>query len=163
VGSWWDEIVANFSDLPSSEFIVRLALRLSMAALLGGALGFERKRAGKSAGLRTHMLVSLGSALFVVVPQQAGVSTADLSRVIQGVISGMGFLGAGAILKRSDDAEVKGLTTAAGLWLTCAIGIAVGLGREASAALGTLLALLILTAVGRVSSRLEHDKRSGLD
>jgi putative Mg2+ transporter-C (MgtC) family protein len=163
VGSWWDEIVANFSDLPSSEFIVRLALRLSMAALLGGALGFERKRAGKSAGLRTHMLVSLGSALFVVVPQQAGVSTADLSRVIQGVISGMGFLGAGAILKRSDDAEVKGLTTAAGLWLTCAIGIAVGLGREASAALGTLLALLILTAVGRVSSRLEQDKRSGLD
>lgn len=163
MGSWWDEIVANFSDLPSSEFIVRLALRLSMAALLGGALGFERKRAGKSAGLRTHMLVSLGSALFVVVPQQAGVSTADLSRVIQGVISGMGFLGAGAILKRSDDAEVKGLTTAAGLWLTCAIGIAVGLGREASAALGTLLALLILTAVGRVSSRLEQDKRSGLD
>lgn len=163
MGSWWDEIVANFSDLPSSEFIVRLALRLSMAALLGGALGFERKWAGKSAGLRTHMLVSLGSALFVVVPQQAGVSSADLSRVIQGVISGMGFIGAGAILKRSDAAEVQGLTTAAGLWLTCAIGIAVGLGREASAALGTMLALVILTAVHRVSEWLESGKRSGLD
>jgi len=163
VGSWWDEVVANFSDLPSAEFVVRIALRLSMAALLGGALGFERKWAGKSAGLRTHMLVSLGSALFVVVPQQAGVSSAELSRVIQGVVSGMGFIGAGAILKRSDEEEVKGLTTAAGLWLTCAIGVAVGLGREATALLGTMLALLILTAVGRVSSWLEDEKRGGLE
>ncbi len=163
MGSWWDEIVSNFSDLPSSEFIVRLAVRLCMAALLGGALGFERKWAGKSAGLRTHMLVSLGSALFVLVPQQSGVSSSDLSRVIQGVISGMGFIGAGAILKRSEDSEVKGLTTAAGLWLTCAVGIAVGLGRIASALLGTALALLILTAVDRVSRWLEDDRPGGLD
>ena len=159
---WWDEIVANFSDLPSFEFVIRLAVRLSIAALLGGAVGSQREWSGKSAGLRTHMLVALGSALFVVVPQQAGVSSSDLSRIIQGVISGMGFLGAGAILKPSDANEVKGLTTAAGLWLTCAIGIAVGLGRLASAVLGTLLALLILTAVHRVSAWLEERKGGGL-
>ncbi len=78
------------------------------------------------------------------MPQQAGLSNADLSRVIQGLAAGIGFVGAGAILKEGEGGRIKGLTTAAGIWLTAAVGVAVGLGREASAVLGTLLALVIL-------------------
>ena len=76
---------------------------------------------------------------------------ADLGRAIQGLVTGIGFIGAGAILKRPEQEEVQGLTTAAGLWLTAAVGMAVGLGREASAILGTFLALLILSAAQGIS------------
>jgi len=76
----WQGVVEDFSDLPSLNEVVRLAVRLILAAILGGLLGFDRERAGKAAGLRTHMLVSLGSALFIVIPQQAGMNSADLSR-----------------------------------------------------------------------------------
>ena len=86
------------------------------------------------------MLVALGAALFVLVPQQAGVTAADMTRVLQGLVAGIGFLGAGAILKKGDEGEIEGLTTAAGIWLTAAIGIAAGMGREASAVLSTVLA-----------------------
>jgi putative Mg2+ transporter-C (MgtC) family protein len=99
------------------------------------------------------MLVSLGAALFVLVPQQAGLEVADMSRVIQGVIAGVGFLGAGAIVKYQREGDVRGLTTAAGVWLTAAIGIACGLGRESTALLSTLLALAILTLVPRLFDR----------
>ena len=145
---WWQEVcntvVSEFSDLPSITEVTRVTLRLALAAMLGGLLGFERERSGKAAGLRTHMLVSLGAALFVLVPQQAGISEAGLTRVIQGVVTGVGFLGAGTILKSPNEETIKGLTTAAGLWLTAAIGVAAGLGREATAVLSTLLALIIL-------------------
>lgn len=160
MGTWADGIAGDFSDLPSLGVVAKIAVRLAMAALLGGAVGFERRWSDKPAGLRTHMLVALGSALFVLVPQQAGLTGSDLSRVIQGIVSGIGFIGAGSILKLTDRAEVKGLTTAAGLWLTCAIGVAVGLGREGSAVLGTVLTLLILTLVHRVSVRLGGDRDS---
>lgn len=137
---------ADFSDLPDAGQAASLLLRLLMAALLGGALGYERKRAGKSAGIRTHMLVSLGAALFVLIPQQAGASPSDITRVLQGVVTGIGFLGAGTILK-DDRGEVRGLTTAAGIWLTAAIGVAAGMGRVGSAILSAILALLILSAL----------------
>src|SRR5690606_30084288 len=91
--------------------------------------------------LRTHMLVCLGAALFVLAPLQAGMSMEDVSRVIQGLVTGIGFLGAGTILKGQSPQDVHGLTTAAGVWLTAAIGVAVGLGHEATAVLTTLLAL----------------------
>lgn len=93
------------------------------------------------------MLVALGSALFVLVPLPAGTDICDMSRVLQGVIAGIGFLGAGAILKSSDDQQVRGLTTAASIWLTAAVGIAAGMGREATTVLSTLFALLILLAL----------------
>ena len=93
-----------------------MTVRLLLAALCGGLLGFERGRAGKEAGLRTHMLVTLGVAFFVLIPQQAGVSPGDMNRVIQGIITGIGFIGAGTILKLSEREEVRGLTTAAGIW-----------------------------------------------
>lgn len=148
---WWMESwVTNqgeFSDLPDATEVPRLCLRLLVAVVLGGILGYERERTGAAAGFRTHMLVALGSALFVLVPLQAGTDISDMSRVLQGVIAGIGFLGAGAILKSSDDQKVRGLTTAASIWLTAAVGIAAGMGREATAVLSTLFALLILLAL----------------
>jgi putative Mg2+ transporter-C (MgtC) family protein len=145
----WRTIQADFSDLPGVAQITQMTLRLLLAALCGGLLGFERERAGKEAGLRTHMLVALGAAFFVLIPQQAGVSPSDISRVLQGIITGIGFIGAGTILKLNDREEVRGLTTAAGIWLTAAVGIAAGMGREASAVLGTVLALAILSLLPR--------------
>lgn len=154
-GSWHTiarTVASEFSDLTDVEQITRLVVRLVLSALLGGLLGLERELHGKAAGVRTHMLVSLGAALFVLVPQQAGMDSAALSRVIQGVVAGVGFLCAGTILKLGDgnvsNDHVKGLTTAAGLWLTAAIGIASGLGREMTAVLTTLLAIGILSLEG---------------
>jgi len=142
-----DTLVSEFSDVPDAGQVTRIVLRLVLAALLGGILGYERERHGKAAGVRTHMLVALGAALFVLVPKEAGVSNADLTRVIQGIVAGIGFLGAGAIIKGSAEESVKGLTTAAGIWLTAAIGIACGLGRESTAVLSALLAFVILALV----------------
>jgi putative Mg2+ transporter-C (MgtC) family protein len=154
VGIWLQEAFAglreDFSDLPDVAHATRIAVRLLLAALLGGLLGYQRGQAGKEAGLRTYMLVSLGAALFIVIPQQAHMTVADLSRVIQGLITGVGFLGAGAILKLSEQAHIKGLTTAAGIWLASAVGLAAGMGREATAILGTLLALIILALLPRL-------------
>jgi putative Mg2+ transporter-C (MgtC) family protein len=126
-----------------------------LAILLGGVLGYQRGRQGKEAGLRTHMLLALGSAFFVVIPLQAGMSMSDLSRVLQGLIAGIGFLLAGTILKQQAQGQIHGLTTAAGLWLTAAVGVAVGLGRETSAVLGTVLAFIILAFLPQV--RLDTD------
>jgi putative Mg2+ transporter-C (MgtC) family protein len=150
---WWTQvwltIQHEFSDLTDPAQVTRVAIRLLVAVALGGLLGYERESRGTAAGLRTHMLVALGAALFVVVPLQAGVDIADMSRVLQGVISGIGFLGAGAIIKLSQDREIRGVTTAASIWLTAAIGIAAGMGREMTAVLSTLLALIILALLRR--------------
>lgn len=140
---------AEFSDVPDAEQLTRLVLRLLLAALLGGVLGYEREHKGKAAGMRTHMLVAIGAAMFVLVPQQAGMEIGDMSRVIEGIVTGVGFLGAGAIIKQHSEENVQGLTTAAGVWMTAAIGIACGLGRETTAVLSTLLALAILNLAPR--------------
>ena len=146
--SAWDVVLATiaseFSDLSDIEPAMRVTIRLLLAAVLGGALGYERENRGKAAGLRTHMLVALGAALFVLAPEQAGTMDDAMSRVVQGVIAGVGFLCAGTIIKGANIDDVRGLTTAAGLWLTAAIGVAVGLGHEATAVLSTLLALFVL-------------------
>ncbi|MBU0747929.1 MAG: MgtC/SapB family protein, partial [Gammaproteobacteria bacterium] len=148
MSGWWQQIAttvaAEFSDVPDVSQATRIVVRLGMAGLLGGLLGWEREHAGKAAGVRTHMLVAMGAALFVLVSQQAGISPADNSRVLQGIIAGVGFLGAGTILKGDAESQVKGLTTAAGIWLTAAIGVAAGLGQEATAVLTTGLALVVL-------------------
>jgi putative Mg2+ transporter-C (MgtC) family protein len=153
---WWMEswatIQSEFADLPDVSEVTRLCLRLLIAVILGGVLGYERERTGAAAGFSTHMLVALGSALFVLVPLQAGTDISDMSRVLQGVIAGIGFLGAGAILKSADDQQVRGLTTAASIWLTAAVGIAAGMGREATAVLSTVFALIILLLL-RISLR----------
>ncbi|AEJ04278.1 Mg2+ transporter [Stutzerimonas stutzeri] len=151
---WWaiisSTVTAEFSDITDLEDATRVSSRLLIATILGGLLGYERERKRKAAGLRTHMLVALGAALLVLVPVQAGMSLEDISRVIQGLVTGIGFLGAGTILKGSSVENVKGLTTAAGIWLTAAIGVAVGLGHEATAVLSTLLALAIFVLMPRL-------------
>ncbi len=148
-----DTIAAEFSDAADVEHITRILLRLLLAAVLGGALGYERESQGKSAGIRTHMLVAMGAALFVLVPEQGGMVLGDMSRVIQGVVAGIGFLGAGAIIKNKSEENVLGLTTAAGVWMTAAIGICCGLGREMTAVLSTLLALGVLALVPKMAER----------
>lgn len=149
--SWWqqiaDTVATEFSDLDDLAQTTRVILRLTVAALLGGLLGWEREHKGQAAGVRTHMLVAMGAALFVLVSQQIGMEQSDMSRVIQGITAGVGFLCAGTILKGDKAGDVKGLTTAAGLWLTAAMGVAAGLGRELTAILATLLALVILAVV----------------
>ena len=150
-----DTLRDEFSDLPDVTQWTRLLVRLGLAVLLGALIGYERERRDSAAGLRTHMLVALGTALFVLVPQQAGLSAADLSRVIQGVVAGVGFLGAGAVIKHAESGVVQGLTTAAGIWATAAIGVAVGLGREATAIASTVIVVVILGLLLRLEKRME--------
>ena len=157
----WERVLQTigheFSDIPDAEQATRVALRLTVAVLLGAAIGYERERRDSAAGLRTHMLVALGAALFVLVPEQAGMAQGDMSRVLQGVIAGVGFLGAGAVLKMSRNAEVRGLTTAAGIWATAAIGVTVGLGREATALMATVMVVLILSVLYRLERYITRD------
>jgi putative Mg2+ transporter-C (MgtC) family protein len=141
-----DALVRNFADLGDAASATRVGLRLILAATLGGVLGYQRERVGKPAGLRTHMLVAIGSALFVLAPRESGADQQAISRVIQGLVAGIGFLGAGSILKYREghDEVVEGLTTAAGIWTTAAIGVTVAMGRGSTAVVATLLSLLVL-------------------
>src|SRR5918993_812108 len=117
-----DPITDELFGLPSTRQATVVIVSLVTAGLLGGLLGAERESEGKPAGLRTHMLVALGAALFVVAPSQAGLAVGDIGRIIQGVAAGIGFIGAGTLLKLTEREEIKGLTTAASIWLTAAIG-----------------------------------------
>lgn len=148
MGAIADGITAEFSDLSVVQ-AAQLAVRLLIAAVLGGLIGRDREKAGKAAGVRTHLLVSVGAAAFVAVPQQSGASVADVTRILQGLVAGIGFLGAGCIWKDDTEGRVEGLTTAAGLWLTAAVGAAAGMGREVSALLVGLTGLFALSVLGR--------------
>ena len=120
---------------------MELTIRLTLALLLGVAIGIEREYRAKEAGFRTHFLVALGSALFCLVSQFGfGVDLKDSSRVAAQVVSGIGFLGAGTIIFQKN--VVRGLTTAAGLWVTAAIGLACGTGMYLAAVLTTAMVLL---------------------
>jgi putative Mg2+ transporter-C (MgtC) family protein len=155
-----DTIAAEFSDLGDVQDVTQLVVRLLLAGLLGGILGMERERHGKPAGVRTHMLVACSSALVVMVVSQKGMDDEALSRVLQGLLAGVGFVCAGAILKLEKEEQVHGLTTAAGVWMTAMIGIAAGLGREATAALSTLIVLGILLLEGPIRRRMPSKTRS---
>lgn len=143
----WATIVSEFSDVPDVSTITRITVRLVLAAVLGGILGYEREIKRRSAGVRTHMLVAVGAALFVIGPLQSGMPIEDMSRVLQGIVQGIGFLGAGAIIVRTRQHLVEGLTTAASIWATAGIGVIVGLGLEATAVLSALIVLIILAVV----------------
>lgn len=147
----WQEIYSTFliefSDIGDVSTITRITLRLVLAALLGGILGYERELKARSAGVRTHMLVAVGAALFVIGPSQSGMPPSDISRVVQGIIQGIGFLGAGAIIVRTAQKKVEGLTTAANIWSTAGIGVVAGLGLEATAVLSTVIVLIILAVI----------------
>ena len=153
-------LLAEFSDVHDLGQLVRILLRMVLALALGCAMGYERESHGKAAGVRTHMLVAMGSALFVLLPEQLGVSAADLSRVVQGLVAGVGFLCAGTLLKSgaSGAEQVHGLTTAAGLWLTAAIGMACGMGLGVTALIATALAMVVFALVPRFNPASEQDK-----
>jgi putative Mg2+ transporter-C (MgtC) family protein len=137
---------------PDASGLIRVVIRLGSAAILGGLIGLERERAGKAAGT--------GAALFVIVPTLAGLEPGDLSRVIQGIAAGMGFLGGGTILKRSSESDIEGLTSAATIWFTGAIGIAVGVGQIWLALLGVVSAWAVLSIALRLD-RWVSDRRRG--
>ncbi|AUZ55191.1 MgtC/SapB family protein [Stenotrophomonas acidaminiphila] len=142
-------LAAEFA-IPDVATLTVVATRLLTAIVLGGALGLERESKGRAAGLKTHILVSVGSALFVLAPLQMGISGADVTRVMQGIVSGIGFLGAGAILKQDREERVQGLTTAAGIWMTAAIGMAAGMGMQMVALATTVAALAVVSALPRL-------------
>jgi len=126
-----------------------VVLRLGIAVLMGGVIGWEREVSGKAGGLRTHMLVSLGAALFILVPLQMGAAEDAVSRGIQGIATGVGFLGAGEIVHRSfasGKLKVKGLTSAASIWVTAAVGVLAGCGLWQTSVIATLLTIFILVA-----------------
>jgi putative Mg2+ transporter-C (MgtC) family protein len=136
-----------------SDDWLRIALRLALALSVGFMVGFNRQRGSRSASMRTFMLVSMGSALFVMIPLQSGSDSAEstanaLSRTIQGVASGVGFIGAGLILqessKESSLPKVRGLTTAASVWIVAALGAAIGCGLWQMGVLGVIFTLLTL-------------------
>lgn len=151
---FWQELTSGLHDTKQLE---RVIIRLVAAVLLGGIVGIQREKDRKPAGLRTHMLVSLATAVFVISCSAAGVSVEGLSRVVQGLVTGIGFIGAGAILKLSQEHQIRGLTTAASVWMTAAIGVSVGLGSLGIGAMVTILALIILV-LEEVEHRVEKQR-----
>jgi putative Mg2+ transporter-C (MgtC) family protein len=147
-------IAGEFGDLSAAQAAV-LVIRLLVAGSLGALLGWERTQSGKAAGLRTHILVAIGSASLVAVAMQSGFPPDPLSRVLQGLVAGIGFIGAGCIMK--SEGQISGLTTAAGIWLTAAVGVTAGLGRELSAILIGGLGWFTLAVLGRWETRLTHN------
>ncbi len=140
----WTEITGG---LQGGENAARILIRLIAAMVLGAVVGYQREQSNKPAGLRTHILTSMGSAMFVIACTAAEMGPDALSRVIQGIATGIGFIGTGAILKRSENFEIHGLTTAAGLWMTAAVGVAAGLGRIGIAAVGVVLTVIVLSVL----------------
>jgi len=125
--------------------LLETILRLLLATALGAGIGFQREKAGKKAGVRTHTLVSAGSALFTLASIYGfGVGEADVSRVAAGVVVGVGFIGGGVILRGAREEEVVGLTTAATIWVTAAIGLCAGAGMYLLSVVATAVILGVL-------------------
>lgn len=123
---------------------IEALLRLLLAAALGALVGFQRELVHKPAGLRTHILICLGSALFTVASVMGFAGNFDPSRVAAGVVTGIGFIGAGVILRGTRGDKVVGITTAASVWVTAAIGIAAGAGMYLIAVIAAVITLLVL-------------------
>ena len=140
--------------------ILHLAGRLGLAVLLGAAIGVNRELRQKPAGLRTHALVCLSTALLtllgILMSGPVG-DSATVGRIVQGLLAGIGFIGGGVILHRDDLRGVHGLTTAAGVWLVAAVGIAVGSGLWEAGAIAVGLALLVLAVGGPIDDRLHKN------
>ncbi|WP_024891148.1 MgtC/SapB family protein [Luteimonas huabeiensis] len=160
-----DEIGRALADefsLPGAGEMTVIVARVLTAAVLGGIIGWEREQKGRAAGLKTHILVSIGSALFVLAPLLYGIDGAEVTRVMQGIVSGIGFLGAGAILKLDRGERIEGLTTAAGIWMTAAIGMAAGMGQEWVAAITTVVAFIVVSLLPRVAHQ-DDGARTSID
>ncbi len=153
-----ENVIAYLRDF----HIVTVLLRVVLAALAGALVGFERAAHGRAAGLRTHMAVSVGAALTVMIGLYA-VNVlqipSDPLRIAAQVVSGVGFLGAGTILLRRGGSQIQGLTTAAGLWAVATIGLAMGLGFYEGALLATLMVVLTLSLVSRLESFMNRKRQ----
>lgn len=135
-----------------------IIFRLVVAALLGGVVGYERELRRKPAGLRTHALVCMGSALFTMLTFSFTGPAVDTTRIAAGIVMGIGFLGAGTIFKAED--KIRGLTTAAEMWVLAAIGIAVGAGLFLTALAAAAVTLVLLEAGKRFEQRmLKQEKK----
>ncbi len=131
--------------------------RIGAAAVVGGLLGLERELSGHFAGLRTHMMVAIGCAVFVVSGLAVSGDQAEaVTRVVQGIAAGIGFLGAGTILKLDEQQKIKGLTTASSIWLAAALGTLAGLGEYVPAAAATAIALVVLAVLRPIERLLGH-------
>jgi len=128
---------------------LEMVLRLLLAAALGAIIGYQRERAGKQAGLRTHILICIGAALFTIASIYGFGAAGDAARVAAGVVVGIGFLGAGAII-RGGEGIVAGLTTAATIWAVAGIGLAAGAGLYLVSAVTTALVLIVLFLPHRI-------------
>jgi putative Mg2+ transporter-C (MgtC) family protein len=148
-----DAFWAEWASLTDLSKAAPILMRLTVTALFGGWIGWERERGGHTAGLRTHMLVGLGAAVFTLIAVLP-VDEPDLANIIKGVAAGVGFLGGGAILKNVQGQAVEGLTTAAAIWITAAIGVAAGAGMYLTAFVATVIALLVLRPLRAVEQ--EH-------
>ncbi len=146
----WQELSFGFAD---TQQLVTVIIRLLAAVLLGAAIGYEREKAGKAAGLRTHILVTLGTCVFILACSGYGMGSDALSRVIQGIVTGIGFIGAGSILKLENEHNIRGLTTSAGIWMASAVGVAVGLGEIGLALLATVTTVIVLAVVVSIDAR----------
>jgi len=135
--------------MPDLRELVRVLVRLLAALAVGALIGYEREKRGKAAGLRTHMLVSMGTTLFVVASIEGGMQEDATSRVIQGIVTGVGFLGAGVIMKIHESRQIRGLTTAAGIWMTAAASVAIGLGQIGLGLIAAGLAWVVLAIMDR--------------
>ena len=136
-------------------------MRIFVAGLLGGVIGFEREFRAKEAGVRTHFIVALGSALFMIISQYAFSGRFDAARVAAQVVSGIGFIGAGVIIFQKN--VVKGLTTAAGLWVTSAIGMTASAGMYAVATAATIMVLVCLEGMNFIHHHVFHHPHHDFD
>lgn len=146
----------NLFDPSVLQLNLQIFLRLLVAVILGALIGYERARAGKPAGARTHGMVSLGAALFTVVSIYGFEGVGDPARIAAQIVTGIGFLGAGAILHQRG--SIHGLTTAASLWVTAALGMAAGVGLIFIALIATLLVFLLLHFGPRLNARPPHEQ-----
>jgi putative Mg2+ transporter-C (MgtC) family protein len=142
--------------------LVNDLVRLGVAVLLGGLVGFERQVHGRWVGMRTHMAVSMGAAIFTIAALAVAPGPLpDATRVIQGIAAGVGFLGAGTILKLSDQLEIKGLTTASSIWLAAALGTTAGLEKYDLAIAATIVSLGVLALLRPLEKWVEDRKEVG--
>lgn len=144
---FWQEITRG---IPDGAHLTIVLIRLITAAAAGAMIGYERQLHHKSAGLRTHILVALGACLFLITGSLLPMTPEGVSRVIQGIATGIGFIGAGAIIKLSTDYHIRGLTTSASIWITAAIGVTIGLGMIGIGLIVAVIALVVLTVLRRL-------------
>lgn len=143
------------TGLNSPNDVVTIIIQFVAAIVFGFIIGYDREKAGKAAGIRTYVLVTLGTTVFLITAKSSGLSSDALARVIEGIITGIGFVGAGAILKLNREKDVKGLTTSAGIWMAAAIGVAIGLRAFGIALFATVSTYLILRVLGMVKDEVE--------